>query len=386
MSEVILVLNCGSSSIKFSVFTLPKPNDLKFKGVIDLSVGAPCFSVFNEHNEKVFTKILSEATIDTGIESIAIWFQSLSLKLVLTAVGHRVVHGGKSIEKAVLITPLVMNAIAKLAPFAPLHQSQNRAAIEIMKKLYPNIPQYACFDTTFHRTQEKLATLFAIPKVLSEQGMVRYGFHGISYDYIASVLTNHLGDIGEQRVIVAHLGNGASMCALHHRQSVATSMGLTALDGLMMGTRCGTIDPGLLLYLLQEQNYSAQKLQQLLYLESGLLGVSGISHDVRELLSRDEPEAKEAVDLFCYRAALEFGALTAALGGCDALVFTAGIGENCSIIRQKICERLQYIGIDVDTEANNNHAAIISYPNSPVVVAVIPTNEEYMMATYMVDS
>jgi acetate kinase len=275
-----------------------------------------------------------------------------------------------------------MKKMEILIPFAPYHQPQNLEAIKIIKKIYPKMAQVACFDTTFHLTQEKLATLFAISRSLTDEGVVRYGFHGISYEYIASVITQHIGDIGNKRVIVAHLGNGASMCAMHQRKSVAISMGLTPLDGLMMGTRCGRIDPGVLLYLLQEKHYTAKQLEHLLYKESGLLGVSGISNDVRELLSSEEANAKEAIDLFCYRAALEFGSLSAALKGCDAFIFTAGIGEHAPMIRKKICEQLSWLGIKIDNEANKKNSVIISEEGCSIIVSVIPTNEEYMIAKH----
>jgi acetate kinase len=272
-----------------------------------------------------------------------------------------------------------------LIPLAPLHQPHNIEAIKIIKKKFPHLKQVACFDTTFHRTQEKLATLFAIPIQLTQEGIIRYGFHGISYEYIASVMSEHLGDKANHRVIVAHLGSGASLCGMYQKKSVATSMGFTALDGLMMGKRCGRIDPGVLLYLLQQKKYTPHDVEDVLYNKSGLLGVSGISNDVRELTSSTDPHALEAIDLFCYRAALEVGSFCAALNGCDAFIFTAGIGENSAIVRKKICDRLTWLGIKINDQANQNQETIISEKNSLITVCVIPTNEEYIIAKHTRD-
>jgi acetate kinase len=283
-----------------------------------------------------------------------------------------------------LITGKILKKIESLTPLAPLHQPHNLEAIKIIQSLYPKLPQIACFDTAFHCTQNKLATLYAIPRRLTQEGIIRYGFHGISYEYIASVLPKYIKNKANKKVIVAHLGNGSSMCAMKNRLSVATSMGFTALEGLMMGTRCGTIDPGIILYLLQEKNFSKEKISDLLYQESGLLGVSGISSDMRELQSSIHPNAIEALDLFCYRAARELSALCADLQGCDVIIFTAGIGENSAIIRKKICDKLKWLGILLDKKSNNNNEIIISQNKSKVLVAVIPTNEEYKIAQHTV--
>lgn len=304
--------------------------------------------------------------------------------MTLCAVGHRIVHGGKYFLQPTLITDQVIKKLTRLIPLAPYHQKENIEAIKIIKDLYPAIKQIACFDTAFHTTQEKLATLFAIPRKLTAEGLVRYGFHGISYEYIASALNQHIGDIGNKRVIVAHLGSGASMCAMYQHKSVATSMGLTALDGLMMGTRCGTIDPGALLYLLQEKKWSHEKVSNLLYKESGLLGVSCISSDMRELQSSSEPNAIEAVNLFCFIAAKELAALCGILQGCDAIIFTAGIGERSAVVRKKICDRLEWLGVVLNEQANNRHSSIISQEVSTVCVGVIPTNEAYMIAQHTI--
>jgi acetate kinase len=382
MDEVILVINSGSSSIKFSLFDYQQDLNLLYHGEIQSIFETPCLTIYDANHLQIVKQNILSKGHEAGLRFFFNWFEHLSDSMTLKVVGHRVVHGGMYFSHPTLVTDEAMKKIISLIPLAPLHQPHNLEAIQIIKNIYPKLPQVACFDTTFHRTQEKLATLFAIPQALTDEGVIRYGFHGISYEYIASVITRHIGNIGDQRVIVAHLGNGASMCAMYQGKSVATSMGLTALDGLMMGTRCGRIDPGVLLYLLQEKNYSAKQLENLLYNDSGLLGVSGISYDVRELLSKDDPRANEAIELFCYRAALEVGSLAVGLKGCDAMVFTAGIGENSAIIRKKICERLTWFGIKLNAEANENKCVIISEKDSNIVVSVIPTNEEYMIAKH----
>ncbi len=265
-------------------------------------------------------------------------------------------------------------------PLAPLHQPHNLAAIRCVAASVPGLPQVACFDTSFHRTQDRLAQLFALPRALTEAGIVRYGFHGLSYEYIAGTLPTHLADRAEGRVIVAHLGNGASMCAMRERRSVATSMGFTALDGLMMGRRCGALDPGVLIHLVEQRGMEIGQVRHLLYEESGLLGVSGISNDVRLLEASTAPEASEALALFSYRAARELGALATSIDGLDAIVFTAGIGENSAKVRQLICARLGWLGVALDAESNAQHATRISTPASRVDVLVVPTDEEEIIA------
>jgi acetate kinase len=383
--EVILVINSGSSSIKFSLFICQQELNLLYHGEIESIFEMPCLTIFNASHVEIVKQNILPNGYEAGIRAIFNWFERLSNAMTLKAVGHRVVHGGKYFFQPTLVTNGVMKKIESLIPLAPLHQPHNLDAIKIIQALYPKLRQVACFDTAFHRTQEKLATLFAIPNALTDEGVIRYGFHGISYEFIASVMTQHIGDVGNHRVIVAHLGNGASMCAMYQRKSVATSMGLTPLDGLMMGTRCGRIDPGVLLYLLQEKHCSAKQLEHLLYSESGLLGVSGLSYDVRELLSSPDLNAKTAIELFCYRAALEVGYCAVALKGFDALIFTGGIGENSAVIREKICEHLTWLGIKINAGANKNNLVTISEENSNITVGVIPTNEEYMIARHTWD-
>lgn len=382
MKEVILVINAGSSSIKFSLFSCQSELNMLYHGKIENISDASILTIFNANHDQILKKNIPSKNNDAGPKAFFNWLETLSDSVELKAVGHRVVHGGLFFIAPTIVTDDVMLKIANLTSLAPLHQPHNLEAIKMIKAIYPKLLQVACFDTTFHRTQERLATLFAIPASLTDEGIIRYGFHGISYEYIASVMSKYIDDLEHKRLIVAHLGNGASMCAMYQAKSIATTMGLTALDGLMMGTRCGQIDPGVLLYLLQDKHYTTNQLENLLYNESGLLGVSGISHDMRELSLSDDVRAKDAIELFCYRAALEFGSLAVALQGCDVLVFTAGIGENSAIIRKKICERLIWLGIRINDESNINNASIISEKDSNIEVCVIPTNEEYMIAKH----
>ncbi|CAM4494169.1 MAG: putative propionate kinase [Legionella sp.] len=377
MDKAILVLNAGSSSIKFALFTCA---DLKllYQGKIGSIFDKPQFIAYSSQQGQIINELVSFPGYEPCLAHLFDWFSGLPHRFVLSAVGHRVVHGGNIFQEPCLINEKITAQIDSLTPLAPLHQPLNVAAINTVSKLYPTLPQIACFDTSFHRTQDKLATLFAIPRELTAEGIVRYGFHGISYEYIASVLPKNIGS----KVIVAHLGNGASLCAMHQGQSMATSMGFTALDGLMMGSRCGTIDPGVLLYLQQEKMYTVKEVNDLLYYKSGLLGVSGISSDIHDLELNPDPCAMEAVDLFSYRVAQEVGRLLSILQGCDAIIFTAGIGENSAVVRKKVCGRLHWLGVRMDEEANLNNKYVISTPNSKVYVGVIPTNEELMIATH----
>ena len=385
MAEVLLVINTGSSSIKFSIFACQKTLNLLYHGEIESISDSPYLTILDANHAQIVEQKISSKGTEAGLRAFFNWFERLSDSIKLKAVGHRVVHGGTYFVQPTLVTDEAVKKIASLIPFCPFHEPQSLEAIKSIKMIYPDIPQVVCFDTTFHRSQEYLATLFAIPRKLTDEGLIRYGFHGISYEYIASVITQYIGDIGNKRIIVAHLGSGASMCAMHQRKSVATSMGLTALDGLMMGSRSGSIDPGLILYLLQEKKLSVKQITSLLYQESGLLGVSGISGDMRELQSSEEPHAIEAVNLFCFIAARELGALCSILQGCDAIVFTAGIGEKSALVRKKICDRLNWLGVVLDEKANSTNASVISQDTSKIIVSVIPTNEEYIIAQHTMD-
>jgi acetate kinase len=282
----------------------------------------------------------------------------------------------------VIVNRQVLDDLHQLIPLAPLHQPHNLAAIEAICDRMPDVPQVACFDTSFHVGHSQLAQIVPLPRYICKTGLQRYGFHGLSYEYVASVLPQMAPEIAKGRVIVAHLGSGASMCALHAGKSVDSTMGFTALDGLCMGTRPGTIDPGAVLFLFQNLGLSAEEVEAILYKKSGLLGISGTSNDMRDLLDKNEPDARLAVDYFVYRAAKEIGALMASLGGLDGLVFTAGIGENSPEIRRRICQACTWLGVKLDAEANENHCLRISVPQSEVSVWVIPTNEELMIARH----
>jgi acetate kinase len=298
----------------------------------------------------------------------------------LVGVGHRVVHGGAAYARPVRVDAQVLAALRELEPLAPLHQPNNLAPIAAILERNPALPQVACFDTAFHRTNPELAQMFALPYEYFEQGVRRYGFHGLSYEYVASTLPAIDARAAAGRTVVLHLGNGSSLCALQGGISVASTMGFTALDGLMMGTRSGSIDPGVLLYLMDERGLSTRDLERLLYSDSGLLGVSGVSSDMRTLLASEAPRARLAIDLYCYRIRRELGSLAAALGGLDALVFTAGVGENAAAIRAAVCRDAGWLGVELDEQANAASATKISAPGSRVTVWRLPTNEELMIA------
>jgi len=298
------------------------------------------------------------------------------------AVGHRVVHGGLEYTRPIVVNDHILGDLEKLVPLAPLHQPHNLAAIRIVARRNPGIPQVACFDTSFHTTIPAVAQAFALPRKITEQGVRRYGFHGLSYEYISTVLPGFDPEAAKGRTIIAHLGNGASMCAMKELKSSACTLGFTAVEGLMMGTRCGTLDPGVMLYLMDECGMNTRNLEKLIYKESGLLGVSGISSDMRTLLESKDPRAAEAVELFVYRITRELGSLAAALGGLDALVFTGGIGENAAPIRERVCRAAQWMGLEFDGKANAGGGPRISGEGSRVRVWVIPTDEELMIALH----
>lgn len=385
MSGIILTLNAGSSSFKFAVFDSAGGADIpRIRGKIAGIGSAPVFSAKDAQGGIPVPDALATldpaATHERLIALLLPWLAGHCGDLPLLAVGHRVVHGGQFYDGPTLVTPQVISQLETLIPLAPLHQPHNLAAIRAVAKWQPDTPQIACFDTSFHRSQSRLAQLFALPRALTDEGILRYGFHGLSYDYIASTLPKHLGERAEGRVIVAHLGNGASMCAMKNRTSAATSMGFTALDGLMMGRRCGALDPGVVLYLMQAKGMDAAAIETMLYKQSGLLGVSGLSNDMQVLQNSDDPYAHEAIDLYSYRAACSLAGLVPAIGGLDALVFTAGIGENSALVRRLICAHLEWLGIVLDPDANDAGASVISADKSEVEVLVIPTNEELVVA------
>jgi acetate kinase len=385
MKDAVLVINAGSSSIKFAVFGRDHEIEKLYSGIVDHIATTPDIIIYDSTKKIILSKNFSSNDYEQIVQELISSINSCLQNFVIKSIGHRVVHGGTNYLQPVLINEAIVEDLTKLIPLAPLHQPYNLKIIVALRKLYPDLNQVACFDTAFHATQPKLAKLFAIPRKLTESGVIRYGFHGLSYEYIASVLPKYIPDnMVNGKIVVAHLGNGSSLCAMHKLQSKATSMGFTALEGLMMGTRTGRLDPGVVLYLLDQLNLSVKQATKLLYSESGLLGVSGISSDVRELLSNQDPNAKEAIELFCYRAAQEIAALLIPLNGIDALVFTAGIGEHAFVVRQKICQWFAWMGLNINETANQNNETIISDPNSKIIVAVIPTNEELMIANHTV--
>ncbi|NEW86148.1 acetate/propionate family kinase [Rhodopseudomonas sp. WA056] len=390
MSDALLILNAGSSSVKFALYDAhaePTAECLICEGGIGSLGHRPHFKVVNSDGTTRHDAYLPEGSShDDAMAVLLDWIGSTFPEQRLAAVGHRVVHGGALFDGPVEVDPAVIAQLRGFDMLAPLHQPHNVAAMEALAKLHPNLSQVACFDTAFHHPLPELATAFALPRCLTEQGVRRYGFHGLSYEYVAGRLPDVAGQaVADGRVVVAHLGAGASMCAMQRCRSIATTMGFTALDGLMMGSRCGELDPGVVLYLLEEKGMTPREVEDLLYRKSGLLGVSGISDDMRTLLASDDPRACEAIELFVYRVARELGSLAAALGGLDALVFTGGIGEHAAEIRRRVCAQAVWLGVALDDEANANlsGAGRISMPGSKVSVWVIPTDEDLMIARHV---
>jgi len=384
-SRYFAVINAGSSSFKFSLFAEMHDERLERRAYGEIEgVGAkPHFSardsdkrMLGEHqwNENVSLEDLLGFLIE--------WIEKYLHPHHLNAVGHRMVHGGGVYTEPVMVTPSVMEDLRKLVPLAPLHQPRVLAFIDALSHRYPGLCQVVCFDTSFHKTNSRISQLYGLPQELTAKGLWRYGFHGLSYEYIAQELPLIDEKASAGRTIIAHLGNGASMCGLVGGKSVASTMGFSALDGLVMGTRCGTLDPGVMLYLLQHEKMTPTEIETMLYQQSGLLGVSGISSDVRDLLSSDAPAAKTALDLFAYRVVRETGSLVAACGGLDAFVFTAGIGEHSPEIRAAVCEQLEWLGVRLDVKANQMGRIRISSSDSRVSVWILPTYEELMIARH----
>jgi acetate kinase len=386
MTGHVLVLNAGSSSLKFAVYDDGGASDwtLASRGQVEGIGGAAALSVRDAEGKQLAEEALGPRAGDgrAALEVVIEWLRKTHAGAQLIGVGHRVVHGGPRHAGPARVTPELIADLRKLVPLAPLHQPHNLAAIETVAAQAPEVPQVACFDTSFHRGQPAVAELIPLPRELRETGLQRYGFHGLSYEYVASVLPSVAPEIAGGRVIVAHLGSGASMCALSAGRSVDSTLGFTALDGLCMGTRPGSVDPGVILYLFQTLGLPATEVENILYRRSGLLGISGLSNDMRNLLASTEPAARLAIDYFVYRAAKELGALAAVLGGIDGLVFTAGIGERSAEIRARICKASAWLGIDLDAEANLRHGPVITRKGSAVPVWVVPTNEELMIARH----
>ena len=387
MVDAIVVVNAGSSSLKFSLFALAGDSlALRVRGLIEELATTPRF-VARDASGAVVGKRTWDAALDHhgATEHVFAFLEQSFKEHRLIGAGHRVVHGGMRFAHPVRVDDEVLRTLDALIPLAPLHQPHNLAPIRAIARRAPALPQIACFDTSFHRTQPALAQAIALPAWITDRGVRRYGFHGLSYEYIAGALPMLDAEAARGRVVVAHLGNGASMCALLGGVSIATTMGFTALDGLMMGTRTGALDPGVVLYLMDELGMDARAIEDLLYRQSGLLGVSGISSDMRTLLASAAPAAREAVDLFCYRITRELGSLAAALGGLDALVFTGGIGENAAPIRARVVRDGGWLGMDLDDTANAAHGPRISTTGSRIPAYVVATDEELMIARHTRD-
>jgi len=386
MTDAIAVLNAGSSSVKFSVFAERGAGlELTARGQAEGLYTAPRFAAKDGAGKVLGEKSWGDGVRlghDGALEHLVAFLRTALADHSLVGVGHRVVHGGLEYAQPVRLDATILAALEKYIPLAPLHQPHNLAPIRALLERSPQLPQVACFDTAFHSGAPPVAQAFALPKAITDRGVRRYGFHGLSYEYIASVLPQHDERAARGKTVVLHLGNGSSMCAIAGGRSVASTMGFTAADGLPMGTRCGNLDPGVILYLLDELKMDARAIEKLIYQQSGLLGMSGISSDMRTLEANDTPEAKAAIDVFVYRIGRELGSLAAALGGLDAVVFTAGIGENSRSLRERVCRDAAWLGVELDAAANALSGPRISTAGSRVSAWAIPTNEELMIARH----
>jgi len=386
VTDTILVVNAGSSSIKFQLFSASADDQLqrRLKGQIE-GIGVRPRLVAKDVKGEILVDnawpVADVADVPAALSKV-VEFLREEIGTLPTAVGHRVVHGGPDYSEPILIDDAVLERLQAFAPLAPLHQPNNLGPIRTLRQRQPQLPQIACFDTAFHRGHPDVADRYALPEQFYQEGVRRYGFHGLSYEYIASQLPKLAPDIAQGRVVVAHLGSGASMCAMQAGKSMESTMGFTALDGLPMGARPGQLDAGIVLYLLTEKGMSAKEIERLFYHDSGLKGLSGISNDVRDLLASSDPRAKRALDYFVYRIALFTGMLAAAMGGIDGFVFTAGIGENAPVIREAVAQRLTWLGLELDPEANAKGTGRISAKGSRVACYVIPTDEELMIARH----
>jgi acetate kinase len=391
LDSVILTLNAGSSSLKFAAFRLAgggEPN-LLASGQIE-GIGATAKgsvkTASGETAELTFDRSVARVDHAAAIGSILDWLKKAGYDSSVAAVGHRIVHGGPDYAEPVLIDDATLAKLKALIPLAPLHQPHNVAGIEAAMKAFPSMPQVACFDTAFHRGHPFINDTYGLPRAYYDEGVRRYGFHGLSYEFITRKLRTIAPEIAREDVIIAHLGNGASMCAVHDGRAIATTMGFTALDGLSMGTRCGQVDPGVVLYLMTEKKMSADAISDLLWKNSGLKGMSGLSQDMRELEASDSPAARDAIAYFVSRIRRELAGLAAAVNGAEAIVFTAGIGEHSWKVREAVLKDMEWMGVHFDTQANRANAQIISAKNSPTIVFVIPTNEELMIAEHTVST
>jgi len=392
LSRIVLTINAGSSSIKFTAFAAADDGALSplASGQIE-DLGATVRgahgvikSASGEKTDVAFDPKLGPVDHREAMHAILDWLRKRGRDSQVVAIGHRVVHGGPNLTQPVLIDSAVMAELKRLIPLAPLHEPHHITGIEAAMAAFPSIPEVACFDTSFHRTHPFAADTFALPRSYYDEGVRRYGFHGLSYEFITRQLRKIAPQIAREDVIIAHLGNGASMCSVHDGRAVASTMGFTAIDGLPMGTRCGQLDPGVVLYLMAEKKMSADQISDLLWKNSGLKGMSGLSQDMRELEASDSPAAREAIDYFVSRIRRELAGLAATVDGAEAVVFTAGIGEHSWKVREAVLRDMEWMGIHLDAEANRAHAQIISAKDSPTIVFVIPTNEELMIAEHTV--
>jgi acetate kinase len=387
MNKFLIVINAGSSSVKFAIYQLDSSAQLSIhaNGQIEGIGNQATFMVTRPCGEVVVDSLLADGEVTNHKEAITkihSWLLSYIADGRLLAIGHRIVHGGQNYSAPVLITSEVLKELETLIPLAPLHQPHNLAAIHAFHAIMPALPQVACFDTAFHHTQAVVVQRFALPRHFFDEGVRRYGFHGLSYEYIVSILPDLDQKLLDARVIIAHLGSGASLCAIHKGRSIATTMGFSPLDGLVMGTRCGSLDPGVILYLMEHHRMQARELEHLLYYESGLLGVSGISDDMRTLLASGDVAAQEAITMFVYRIGREIGSLVAALSGLDALIFTGGIGEHSAEIRSRICLESAWLGLQLDEVSNQAGKTLISSVDSKISAWVAPANENLVIAKH----
>ncbi|NRA73211.1 MAG: acetate/propionate family kinase [Rickettsiales bacterium] len=382
--DCILTINAGSSTLKFAIFKIGKILDKvctghadSHKRILSMHIHDQLGKVIKYRLKEKEEHLLCPKKL---FELIYQYYPNINIK----GVGHRIVHGGQDFLHPALISKPILKKLKKLIPLAPLHMPSEVSFVEKVFNELPEVVSVACFDTAFHRTLPRLAKIFAIPRKYTERdGIVRYGFHGLSYEYIAGELTKYITPSKAKRIIVAHLGHGASMCAMYERKSIATSMGFTTLDGLVMGTRCGRIDPGIIIYWMEKHGLSLEDIKEILYKKSGLLGVSGISNDLKKLIASKHSNAKEALDLFCYNAVHEIGALVSILQGLDALIFTGGVGTHSSIVRNKICKCLKWLGLEIDPKKNKKNSNIISTDKSKIGVHALPTDEELVIAKHV---
>jgi acetate kinase len=388
MADAILALNAGSSSIKFSLFETDEGDRMKLavRGELEEIDSGQHFVARDPAGAVLAEERWSGQSFAPLVAKVIAWAERHLEGSKLIAVGHRVVHGGPDYDRPQRVTPELLAKLDRLTPLAPLHEPRNLAPIRAIAAERADLLQVACFDTAFHHTMPPVATRFALPRAYEADGVRRYGFHGLSYEYLSRRMRELAPELANGRVIAAHLGNGASLCAMLDGRSIDTTMGFTALDGLVMGTRCGNIDPGVILYLEQERGFTAKEIEDLLYRKSGLLGVSGISSDMRTLLASCDRPARDAIELFVFRIAREVGALTSSLEGLDTIIFSAGIGEHAPEIRAMVCARLEWLGVALDMDANGHNAAVISSASSRVVVRVIPTDEEAMIARHVLET